>query len=556
MASNNKDNDVPMEHSDLPVRTAENGQQGQVAAPGNTVPSGNNNAGTPVVPPGTPAVPPSGSGGFGAGNSTTVPPGFGGTAGQNGQARVGPGSTFQSAFGFRGGGRGGRGGRGGFSGRGNFAAGPGNFNSGGGGRGDFGFGGGHGRGRGGFNSGGNYNFGYGNNFGRGGFGSGYGYNNPGGGRGNSGSGWSNFGGGQGRGHNNRGRGHTHSSRGGVTKCMKDVPRLKLTRLFDEHGKNAGLTVVNPTSGGGPQSAVNSYLNSGGSLSVITDPKQAEKQARRTFENTGSQRLAMLLEPLTDNSNEVMRRRRLTREIEYTDSPSFGLGRMIKSGEEKKEKKEKPAQVEHLGDTTGVECVLCEKNTHDIGECLDHPSGELKGCVLCHDKRHDIDTCGQIQDLGMTDRVRLMIGDRAGMPPLSTEVPWWDLLLVWLCDESSEGQALPTGFPWSMDFTKDVARRAKGKYVQELQVTFDTSGHDRSVLPVDISTKTVLDVYNKFWAPQGIAWPARLVEMGAGNGPLTAAAPAFTPGAGSHTGVQVPQPGDEGILPDIDYDEEM
>lgn len=56
-----------------PIRTAENGQQDQAAAPGNTVPSGNNNnTGTPAVPPG----------------------GSGGSVGQNGQGHVGPGSTF------------------------------------------------------------------------------------------------------------------------------------------------------------------------------------------------------------------------------------------------------------------------------------------------------------------------------------------------------------------------------------------------------------------------------------------------------------------------------
>ncbi|KAL5613143.1 hypothetical protein FOVSG1_002206 [Fusarium oxysporum f. sp. vasinfectum] len=603
MSSNNNDQDTPMEHGDLPVRTTVNAQEGQAPAPGNTAPSGNNN--------GTPAVPPVVGGG-------------------QAQAPSGTGSSFHGAMGFSvglgGGGRGGRGGgvgggrggRGGHPGRGGFTAprgnatfgvaGGGSLGSGAGGRGGLnsgvtgagggaasgggagaagagaagagagvfggGFGGGAGAGFGGAGAGANAGAG---GFGRGsgaGFGAGFGrgvggnqnsgggYNSGRGGRGNSGSGWGNFGRGQGRGqgrgHYNRGRGH--NNRGAITKrpTLKIVPRITTIELREQNGRHFGLAASNPTPGGGPQDGIAVYRPHGGLGGVLKGEDDAAMMLRRTKENTGANRVWCEMRPLVDNANEVARRRRLIRVVDHTDSPTFGLGHSagLLGDKKKKEEKKKPAAVEHMGDEHGMECVLCEKKTHDINTCLNQPSGHVAACVLCHDKRHSLDSCSQYNDMVLTDRIRLLVDGRAGLPPLLTEIPWWEMLLCWLQDDVSQGETLPVGFPWTMDHTRGLCSRARGRYIKELQVTFDTQDHNRSLLPQDEGTATIVKVFHTYWETQGFTWPQRLVEMGFSNPRLDVAGPEFVPGAATHQTAQDQrmegQEEEEGeVLPNLD-----
>ncbi|EXK95639.1 hypothetical protein FOQG_04189 [Fusarium oxysporum f. sp. raphani 54005] len=248
MSSNNKDQDTPMEHDDLPVRTAVNAQEGQAPAPGNTAPSGNNNNGTPVVAP---------------------------VVG-GGQAPLGTGSSFHGAMGFSvgsGGGRGGRGGRGGACGGG--GGGGGVFGGGFGAGFDAGFGGG---------VSGNQN-------------SGHGYNSGRGGRGNSGSGWGNFGHGQGRGRG-RGRGRGHSPRGGIVKEQRltTVPRLNVSEWRDSQGNSVRLSISNPTRGGGQQVALKAPTCHGGQFGLVQNPNQAAELTADVFRETGARNLATWAEP--------------------------------------------------------------------------------------------------------------------------------------------------------------------------------------------------------------------------------------------------------------------
>ncbi|KAG5757432.1 hypothetical protein H9Q70_000082 [Fusarium xylarioides] len=573
-----------MTHGELPVRTTVDAQEGQAPAPGNVAPSGNNNNNnsTPVVP--TPVAgagqPFLGTGSSFAG-SMGFSPGLGG-GGRGGRGGRG-GGRGDGRGGSRGGGRGdgrGGGGRGNDSGRGGFAVprgtptfgvagGRGGLNSGatgtsdaaGPGTGGPAFGGGFGSGvgagfagagAGGFGSGSGVGFGAG--FGTGGDGvgsgggdgnqnSGGGYNSGRGGRGghgNSGSGWGNFNRGH-RGHRGQGRGQSYrgrgqNNRGAITKrpTLKIVPHIKKGHLSDENGRAVGLWANNPTPGGGPQDGIAQYKPDGGMSGVLRLGGEAVQMLQRTQENTGASRIWCDMHPLVDNANELARRRNLTRVIDHTGSPSLGLGHSAGlSGDKKKKEEKKPAVVEHMGDEQGPRCVLCEKKTHDINTCLDQPSGEVVACVLCHDKAHSLDSCAHYRSMSTEQRLVLVVGGRAGLPPLMASDNWWDVLLCWLEGDTSKGQALPDGFPWTIDHAKELSHRTRGRYVKELQLTFDSQGHDRKVLPVDPRTATIVDVYNTYWKKQELAWPQRLVEMGFQAPNLDVGAPEFTPGASGH-----------------------
>ncbi|EXK95640.1 hypothetical protein FOQG_04190 [Fusarium oxysporum f. sp. raphani 54005] len=198
-----------------------------------------------------------------------------------------------------------------------------------------------------------------------------------------------------------------------------------------------------------------------------------------------------------------------------------MGAPPKALEEKK-KKEDP-HVEHLGDETGSQCVLCGKTSHNINTCLDLPEGELRACPLCHDTNHLVDLCASFTDMNIAEQVRVLVFERAGLLPLATHYSnkWWDFLGIWLLDDVSFGQKLPETFPWSQEATAERASRQHGKYIVELQTAFDNSGHNRDNLPKDESTYTMEAVYTKYLATQ-MEWPQLLVEMGAGTRPVQGA----------------------------------
>ncbi|EXK95650.1 hypothetical protein FOQG_04200 [Fusarium oxysporum f. sp. raphani 54005] len=107
---------------------------------------------------------------------------------------------------------------------------------------------------------------------------------------------------------------------------------------------------------------------------------------------------------------------------------------------------------------------------------------------------------------------LLVEDRAGLPPVGKEIPWWDYLHRWMNDPVS-GNKIPSDFPWSEKFTKEVALTEGGQYVNSLQAEFDKA-FDRSVLPVDESTLTINDVYTNMWCPANVR--GRIESSGSSN----------------------------------------
>ncbi|KAF4969287.1 hypothetical protein FSARC_3442 [Fusarium sarcochroum] len=153
----------------------------------------------------------------------------------------------------------------------------------------------------------------------------------------------------------------------------------------------------------------------------------------------------------------------------------------------------------------IHCVLCGMKTHTMGTCLDIDEGEMMWCPFCNTIEHQADECDKFTAMSLTQKVHFLVHERVNMPPVASETPWWDYLLTWLNDDSSKGEKLPPGFPWTKEFTMKVAARERGRYIKKVQVEFD-KGRDHSCLPVDEETRSIEDVQRKYWMP------ARVREM--------------------------------------------
>ncbi|KAF9772311.1 hypothetical protein IL306_009975 [Fusarium sp. DS 682] len=332
---------------------------------------------------------------------------------------------------------------------------------------------------------------------RGGFG-GRGHNNLSrGGRGSSGPGRTNF-------AHSQGQGNAHSSRGGIQKAKSViVDRSQANKSADSQDMEAVPSASNSTRGSGSQATISTFpetcIISRGEEGI----KEAQKMIDLAFQNSTHDQLSLYIDPLIRNSNEVARRRRLTRQVQLADEPTLAFNRVPQALMENSQ--------DHLSEEPGFECILCGSMSHNLSTCLIFPKGELRGCPLCLDTGHFVDDSPQFKEKTITEQVRILIDGRANMPPLSTKTPWWDWLYNWLQDDASKGQELPVGFPWSKQFTTEIATWNNCRGELGLQVVFDKSGHDRNLLPKDPSTHTLDAVYSNHIANENSTWITGLVK---------------------------------------------
>ncbi|SCN96831.1 uncharacterized protein FFE2_08615 [Fusarium fujikuroi] len=147
------------------------------------------------------------------------------------------------------------------------------------------------------------------------------------------------------------------------------------------------------------------------------------------------------------------------------------------------------------------CYVCRSSTHPTLLCLRLLDGAVGHCLICLGDEHDIGDCPDFNTMNLSRQVQLLVADRAGLPPLGKGFPWWGYLHRWLSDPVSENKVL-SGFPWSEKFAKEIASREGGQYAKRLQAEFDKD-FDRSVLPVDESTRTINGVYTNLWCPANV-----------------------------------------------------
>ncbi|KAM0236320.1 hypothetical protein ACHAP5_009401 [Fusarium lateritium] len=163
-------------------------------------------------------------------------------------------------------------------------------------------------------------------------------------------------------------------------------------------------------------------------------------------------------------------------------------------------------------TTGSErpkilCGSCDSPSHTLDICLaSNETGVVKGCIFCNNCSHSTDGCAQFDELSLSDKVKVLVTERAGKPPLATVNSWWDYLLVWYRSSETLHEQPPTAFPWRQEFAARVNRGDLGKSVQDIQSEFDQ--HDSSVLPVDNKMQTLSDVFYRYWKGEETPVPPR------------------------------------------------
>ncbi|CZR40726.1 uncharacterized protein FPRO_10314 [Fusarium proliferatum ET1] len=147
------------------------------------------------------------------------------------------------------------------------------------------------------------------------------------------------------------------------------------------------------------------------------------------------------------------------------------------------------------------CHVCYSRTHPTAMCLRLLDSRTCRCPICRSSQHDIGDCPDFDTMNPSRQVQLLVADRAGLPPLGKYFPWWDYLHRWMNDPVSENKVL-SGFAWSANFAKEITLREGGQYVKILQAVFDKD-LDRSLLPVDETTRTINGVYTNLWCPANV-----------------------------------------------------
>ncbi|KAF4990321.1 hypothetical protein FGRMN_8550 [Fusarium graminum] len=145
-----------------------------------------------------------------------------------------------------------------------------------------------------------------------------------------------------------------------------------------------------------------------------------------------------------------------------------------------------------------DCYNCTQKGHRLPDCL---YASLKGCIwpciLCHSKFiHAIDECGKFHFLSISEKVRILVTDRAGMTPLQTDLGWWEYLKLWYNSPETKNEEPPSAYPWTQTFAASVTKGERGRSLGDVQLDFQNYG--RSTLPVDESMQSLKDVVREYW----------------------------------------------------------
>ncbi|KAG5795255.1 hypothetical protein H9Q69_005717 [Fusarium xylarioides] len=171
-----------------------------------------------------------------------------------------------------------------------------------------------------------------------------------------------------------------------------------------------------------------------------------------------------------------------------------------------------SRVTNVTKVAEVLCAECSSTGHTIKDCITTVTGGIRGCIFCNNLSHVTDNCGQFTRLSLRERVKLLVTDRAGMPPIFTDSAWWVHLYRFLTAPHTKGQPIPERFPWRAKFAREIyTGTGRSKTVKEYQTDFDRI-HSVGVLPRDWRMQSMNDVFTNFWDKEGRVWPARLDEL--------------------------------------------
>ncbi|KAF5533603.1 hypothetical protein FNAPI_12620 [Fusarium napiforme] len=316
----------------------------------------------------------------------------------------------------------------------------------------------------------------------------------------------------GAGHGNMGRdknqdltsiGPSLASKHGIQKRESDSG-MSIVDSMQRRNSNAEMGLVNTSHGRGPQNRMvtgvhtnelEASIDRPDGSQIITTPQTVleTRQVALSAEAARQDRIA-----------EAKSRNELIEAYSSAGKPRRSRGTRNRGALQ--------SRVTEVETVAEILCAECGSNTHTLKGCITTMSGDIRGCVFCNNMSHATDTCGQFMDLSMGQRVKLLVTDRAGMPPILTEVPWWVWLYKFLTTPHTKGQPIPDAFPWRTEFARDIHDGKRGsKSVQEYQSDLDRS-HDIRVLPPDERIQVMDDVFSHFWQKEGRVWPARLNEL--------------------------------------------
>ncbi|SCV54010.1 uncharacterized protein FFB14_13422 [Fusarium fujikuroi] len=180
-----------------------------------------------------------------------------------------------------------------------------------------------------------------------------------------------------------------------------------------------------------------------------------------------------------------------------DNKPVGLfGRDIQAPNEKALSEKKP--VVEGG------CKLWGTKSHALADCvLRGYKGHVNGCPICDDQRHAVDSCEEFKAMSLQEKVKLLVQQRTNRPPLNTSKPWHTYLYEF-CTPQEFIPGVVKGFPWSKSFcTKKTSQE-----MQKIQREIDADP-EKYVFDVDAKTASFEKVFETYWQPVGMAWPAML-----------------------------------------------
>ncbi|KAF5644467.1 hypothetical protein F52700_2466 [Fusarium sp. NRRL 52700] len=167
-----------------------------------------------------------------------------------------------------------------------------------------------------------------------------------------------------------------------------------------------------------------------------------------------------------------------------------------------------SRITKVAKVAEILCAECGSTSHTLKGCITTISGGIRGCIFCNNKSHSTDSCREFEKIGLEAKVKLLVTDRAGMPPIFTDAAWSIWLHRFLMAPHTEGKPIPKAFPWTVEFARHVYGGKAEKSVQEYQKDFDRTQRI-SVLPRDWRIQSMNDVFINFWNGEGNVWPARL-----------------------------------------------
>ncbi|KAF5974276.1 hypothetical protein FBULB1_7834 [Fusarium bulbicola] len=195
----------------------------------------------------------------------------------------------------------------------------------------------------------------------------------------------------------------------------------------------------------------------------------------------------------------------------TVTPSQPLNERITAPVEGRTPRPQSETASQAGTSHSKLCANCGGNGHLLANCVTAEHGSIKVCVFCKSKGHLTDECRSFKKLDLAAKVRLLVTDRAGKPPLSTRRGWWRYLHDFLVSEDTKDLPVPTKFPWRIELGDRLFDGMWSRTVDEVQAEFDRT-RDKAKLPKDEAVQGMGDIYLHYWQGAELPWPRRLGEM--------------------------------------------